>query len=91
MADAREYGSLPVPLHIRNAPTGLMKDLGYGKGYEYDHNAPGRYSGQECLPEELLGRAYYEPTAFGYEKTIAERLKWWADLKAQRRSGECST
>jgi len=87
MADAREYGSLPVPLHIRNAPTKLMKDLGYGKGYHYDHDDPERYSGQECLPPELAGREYYTPTEFGYEKTLAERLKWWADLRAKRRAG----
>lgn len=86
MADARKYGSLPVPLHLRNAPTQLMKELAYGKGYVYDHDAPDRYSGQECLPSELADRVYYEPTEFGFEKTIAERLRWWAKLRADRRA-----
>lgn len=88
MGDAREHGSLPVPLHLRNAPTQLMKDLGYGHAYQYDHAAPDRYSGQECLPDELRGREYYEPTSFGYEKTVAERLRLWADLKAKRRAAK---
>jgi putative ATPase len=87
LADAREHGSLPVPLHIRNAPTRLMKELGYGKGYQYDHNAPDRFSGQECLPEELRDREYYGPTEFGYEKTVAERMRWWAKLKSERARG----
>jgi putative ATPase len=81
MADAREHGSLQVPLHIRNAPTRLMKDLGYGDGYQYDHNLPDSYSGQQCLPDELAGKQYYEPTQFGYEKTVAERMRWWAELR----------
>jgi len=81
MADAREFGSLPVPLHIRNAPTKLMKDLGYGDGYQYDHDLPDRFSGQQCLPDELAGREYYEPTEQGYEKTVAERMRWWAELR----------
>ena len=83
--DARRYGELPVPLHIRNAPTRLMKNIGYGKGYEYDHNSEDHYSGQEHLPEKLVGRRYYQPTRFGFEKTITERLKWWADKKKRKR------
>ena len=64
--DAKRYGNLPVPMHIRNAPTKLMKKLGYGKGYEYDHNSDGNYSGQEHLPEELRSRKYYHPSEFGH-------------------------
>ena len=83
--DARTYGELPVPFHIRNAPTRLMKDIGYGKGYLYDHNTVDHYSGQEHLPDKLLGRRYYVPSRFGFEKTIAERIKWWADRKTQKK------
>ncbi|MFC1528635.1 replication-associated recombination protein A [Candidatus Latescibacterota bacterium] len=82
--DARKYGELPVPLHIRNAPTSLMKNLGYGRGYEYDHNSEDHYSGQEHLPDKLLGEKYYIPTRFGYEKIIGERIKWWAEKKKQK-------
>jgi len=86
MSDAREHGSLPVPQHLRNAPTKLMKDIGYGKGYQYDHDAPDRFSGQECMPEQLAGQEYYAPTDMGFEKTISERLRWWANLREQRRN-----
>ena len=79
--DARRLGELPVPMHIRNAPTRLMKEIGYGTGYKYDHNAEDSYSGQDHLPDDLLGKRYYHPTRFGFEKTIAERLKWWAERK----------
>lgn len=70
-------GTLPVPLHIRNAPTGLMKDLGYGKDYKYAHNYEGGYAEQSYLPEELSGKRWYAPVDRGYEKTIRERLAWW--------------
>ncbi len=89
--DARSLGELPVPMHIRNAPTRLMKDIGYGDGYEYDHDSEFHYSGQEHLPDRLAGKTYYTPSRFGFEKTVAERLKWWADrkneLKAKGRNG----
>jgi putative ATPase len=78
---ARDTPAAPVPLHIRNAPTGLMKDLGYGKGYQYAHNAPEGYIPQEYLPEELRGREFYQPGGFGFEKKVRERLEWWANLK----------
>jgi putative ATPase len=74
---ARETGSAPVPLHIRNAPTGLMKELGYGAGYKYAHDSPTGYQAQEYLPEELRGREFYVPKEFGFEKRIRERLEWW--------------
>jgi len=75
---AKEHPAAEVPLHIRNAPTGLMKDLGYGRGYRYDHaEEEGIAEGQEYLPEELRGAEWYEPTDRGFEKTIRERLEWF--------------
>ncbi|UCE22827.1 MAG: replication-associated recombination protein A, partial [Candidatus Aminicenantes bacterium] len=65
----------PVPLHLRNAPTALMKDLGYGKGYRYAHNEVDRIASMECLPERLKNRRYYTPSEEGFEKTIRERLR----------------
>jgi len=79
----REKGALPVPLHIRNAPTGLMKDLGYGKGYRYAHDYPDGYTAQHYLPEALSGDRYYFPVDRGYEKMIAERMAYWRTLKAK--------
>jgi putative ATPase len=87
VAAAKEHPAEPVPLHVRNAPTGLMKDLGYGAGYRYDpHEADGLAAGQEYLPDVLRGAKWYEPTDGGFEKTVAERLKWWAEVR--RRVGE---
>jgi putative ATPase len=83
-ADARREGALPVPLHIRNAPTGLMKDLGYGKGYQYAHNHPQAYVHQEYLPDKLKGRTYYRPTDRGFEKIIARRLALWRDRNGRK-------
>lgn len=80
---ARETPSAPVPLHIRNAPTPLMKDLGYGEGYRYDPDEVGGVSSQEYLPEELREERFYEPSGFGFEKMIAERLKWWAERRGR--------
>ncbi len=75
--DVRRTGALPVPLHIRNAPTPLMKGLGYGAGYEYPHDHPDAVVEQEYLPEALAGSRYYEPTDRGHERDIAERLRAW--------------
>ncbi len=73
-----------MPLHIRNAPTKLMKELGYGAGYRYDHAEEAAYApGQEYLPEPLRGARWYEPTDRGYEKTVAERLAWWEAKKRE--------
>ncbi|MES2306086.1 MAG: replication-associated recombination protein A [Gemmatimonadota bacterium] len=69
----------PVPLHIRNAPTKLMKELGYGAGYRYAFDSPAGYLPQSYLPEEVGARQFYEPGAFGHEKRIAERLRWWQE------------
>ena len=65
----------PVPLHLRNAPTGLMKGLGYGEGYKYAHDEPDKVADMECLPDSLRGRKYYEPTNEGVEKRIGERIR----------------
>lgn len=81
MKTIEETGSLPVPLVIRNAPTRLMKNLGYGKDYSYDHDSEEHYLPQDYLPEELLGTKFYEPGNFGFEKEIQKRLDWWEKLK----------
>ena len=81
LAAAREHPAEPVPLHIRNAPTKLMKEIGYGEGYRYDHAEGGHAGGQEYLPDALRGARWYEPGGSGYEKTIAERLAWWRQHK----------
>ncbi|HUX34862.1 MAG TPA: replication-associated recombination protein A [Gemmatimonadaceae bacterium] len=83
LAAARETPAEPVPLHIRNAPTALMKELGYGRGYQYAHAVPEAYIPQEYLPERLRGTAFFEPGTFGFEKEIAKRLAWWAERKRQ--------
>jgi putative ATPase len=80
---ARETPAAQVPVHIRNAPTRLMKELGYHEGYQYAHSAREAYIPQEYLPEELRGSVFYEPGPFGFEKEVAKRLAWWADLKAK--------
>jgi putative ATPase len=74
-------GTLPAPLHIRNAPTGLMRSLGYGKGYKYAHDYAAGVVDQQCLPDKLAGEKFYEPVDRGYEKTIRERLAWWENMK----------
>jgi putative ATPase len=81
---ARETPAAPVPMHIRNAPTPLMKGLGYGRGYQYAHDSPDHYLPQEYLPDELKGTEFYQPGPFGYERRVAERLAWWE----RRRRGE---
>jgi len=83
---ARESPAEPVPHHIRNAPTELMKELGYGQGYQYAHDAPEAYIPQEYLPERLRSLTLYEPGPFGFERDIAKRLAWWAELKQKRSS-----
>ena len=74
---ARRTPAAPVPLHLRNAPTALMKDLGYGKAYRYAHDDPSHFIAQEYLPDELRGTRFYEPGGMGHEKRIAERMAWW--------------
>jgi putative ATPase len=85
-SDVRETGALPVPLHLRNAPTPLMEKMGYGKDYRYAHNFPGHVVDQEHLPEKLKGRRYYVPSDSGFEKTIKERIESWEKLKKKPQS-----
>ena len=84
LAEVRKSGALPVPLHIRNAPTKLMKEQGYGKGYQYAHDYDDGYAGQECLPERLAGQKYYEPKGHGYEKNIVERMEWLKNRRKEK-------
>ncbi len=85
---SQEYPAEAVPLHIRNAPTKLMEELGYGEGYKYAHAYPEAYVPQEYLPEKLRGAAWYLPTDFGFEKEIKKRLEWWEQLKKGVGRGE---
>ena len=78
---ATEHPAEPVPLHVRNAPTGLMKELGYGEGYRYAHDAPEGYVPQQYLPDALRDARWYQPGEAGYEKTVRERMDWWEKLK----------
>ncbi len=87
---AAETGSEPPPLHILNAPTRLMKDLGYGRGYVYDHDAPEGVSGQNCFPDAVEPVVFYEPGGRGREAEIARRLESWRNLR-RRRGGERKT
>jgi len=84
---ARESGSLPVPVHLRNAPTRLMKDLGYGKGYRYAHDAEDGVTGQELLPEELKGSSFYAPRDVGFEREMKKRLEWFRARRDEVRKG----
>ena len=84
---AQQHPAEPVPLHIRNAPTPLMKDLGYGAGYQYAHDHPDAYVPQQYLPDPLRGAQWYVPTESGYEKTVKERIEWWERLKKGVGSG----
>jgi putative ATPase len=84
---AREQGSLMPPRHILNAPTRLMADLGYGKGYEYDHKAEDAFSGQDYFPEGMARESFYNPSERGFEREVAKRLAWWANRRAERAKG----
>ncbi|MBA4041499.1 MAG: AAA family ATPase, partial [Sphingobium sp.] len=78
---ARETGSLMPPAHILNAPTKLMRDIGYGKGYAYDHDRAEGFSGANYWPDGMAPHSYYQPTDRGFEKRIAERLAYWEELR----------
>ncbi|HXH49816.1 MAG TPA: replication-associated recombination protein A [Terriglobia bacterium] len=85
--DAQKTVAEPVPLHLRNAVTGLMANIGYGKGYQYAHNAEEKLTDMECLPENLRGRRYYQPTDQGFEKRLKEKMQAieeWKRKRAQR-------
>src|SRR2546426_4287020 len=84
--DAHRDVAAPVPLHLRNAPTKLMKDLAYGKGYQYAHNEAEAIADMSCLPSALEGRKYYDPRDRGFEKEIKRRLDGWEEIKKKRRS-----
>jgi putative ATPase len=84
-SDAHTQSADPVPLHLRNAPTKLMKQLEYGKGYQYAHDVPDAVASMDCLPESLAGRRYYRPSDRGFEKEIKRRLEGWEKIKADRR------
>lgn len=81
---AKDTGSLMPPKNILNAPTRLMKQIGYGKGYQYDHDAEGGFSGDNYWPEEMTPQTFYEPTDRGFEKRVAERIAWWEEQRAKR-------
>ena len=80
---ARETGSLMPPKHILNAPTRLMRDLGYGAGYVYDHGTEEAFSGQNYFPDDMNRENYYQPVERGFEREIRKRLDYWAKLREQ--------
>jgi putative ATPase len=84
MQTAKAAGSLLPPKHILNAPTKLMKSEGYGEGYDYDHDAPDAFSGQDYFPESLGRRQFYDPPERGFEREIKKRLEYWAKLRRER-------
>jgi putative ATPase len=78
---ARNTPAAPVPMHLRNAPTKLMKELGYGTGYQYAFEVPDAYLPQDYLPPELASRTFYEAGPFGFERDIAKRMAWWKSMR----------
>jgi putative ATPase len=84
---AKETGSLMPPKNILNAPTKLMKTIGYGKGYSYDHDAPEGFSGDDYWPEDMSPQTFYQPSDRGHEKRIAERIAYWESLRKEPREG----
>ncbi len=82
---ARDTGSLMPPKHILNAPTSLMKDLGYGAGYSYDHDSKDAFSGQDFFPIGVDRKVFYTPSSRGYEKELERRLRYWSELRANKR------
>jgi putative ATPase len=83
--DVRDTENMPVPLHIRNPVTSLMKDLGYGKDYKYPHDYPDHFVEEEYLPENLKGRTYYYPTEQGFEREIKRRLEYWRRKREEKK------
>jgi putative ATPase len=81
--DAHRYAADPVPLYLRNPSTSLMKKAGYGDGYLYPHDYPNRLVSQEYFPPRLRGKRYYTPSEFGFEKTLARRIKWWEEKRRE--------
>jgi len=87
MGSAKEHGSLLPPRHILNAPTKLMKETGYGSGYQYDHDMPDAFSGQDYFPEAMGRKTFYDPPDRGFEREIRKRLDYWAKLRRERQDG----
>ncbi|HEX9107895.1 MAG TPA: hypothetical protein VF832_11715, partial [Longimicrobiales bacterium] len=87
MAAAKETPAAPVPLHIRNAPTKLHKELGAHAGYKYAHDFEGGYAPQDYLPDALADAVFYEPGELGFERKVRERLEWWKKLRQAVESG----
>jgi putative ATPase len=85
LISAKKTGSLPPPAHILNAPTKLMKELGYGAGYAYDHDAPDGFSGQNYFPDDMAREIFYAPKGEGREAAIKDRLARWSELRKQNR------
>jgi putative ATPase len=85
MGSAKEHGSLSPPKHILNAPTRLMAEEGYGKGYEYDHSAEEAFSGQNYFPDGMARETFYDPPDRGFEREIRKRLETWARLRRERK------
>jgi putative ATPase len=85
---AKETGSLMPPKHSLNAPTKLMREIGYGEGYAYDHNAAEGFSGQDYFPEGMDRQQFYRPVERGFEREIKKRLDYWAKLRRQRQGGD---
>jgi putative ATPase len=83
--DVREFGALPVPLHLRNAPTPLMRELGYGKEYRYPHEYEGALVAEDYAPDEVKGRTYYQPSDRGYESRIKEYLARAREMRKRAR------
>jgi len=83
---AKENGSLMPPAHILNAPTKLMREMGYGEGYEYDHHTAEGFSGQDCFPEEMGRREFYRPPERGFEREVRKRLAYWARLRRDKQA-----
>ena len=84
---AKETGSLMPPQNILNAPTKLMEDIGYGKGYAYDHDADGGFSGANYWPEDMTPQEYYAPVERGFERKVKERMEWWDRKRTELREG----
>src|SRR5690348_15394217 len=85
---AKQHGSLTPPMHILNAPTKLMKEIGYGGGYQYDHNAEDGFSGQNYFPDGMAREEFYQPVERGFEREILKRLEYWKKLRARKQSGD---
>ena len=84
METVKEHGSLAPPKHILNAPTRLMRQEGYGAGYEYDHDAPEAFSGQNYFPDGMARQRFYAPTGRGFEAELRRRLEHWQKLRIER-------